>query len=130
VLLGVCVVAAARSQAPSAGDAAVDDRARLLRVQQQASGSLQREQRADVPSDERRRALEDAARHLETLGAEPPGSDLRSSSLPVEMRAELRRAARDLAAIRHTQGDRTPRSNERVDAGPLLALLERVRARL
>jgi hypothetical protein len=129
VLLGVCVVAAARSQAPSAGDAAVDDRARLLRVQQQASGSLQRAQRADVPSDERRRALEDAARHLETLGAEPPRSDLTAPALPVEMRAELRRAARDLA-VRLTQHQATPRPNERLDAGPLLALLERVRARL
>jgi hypothetical protein len=108
------------TQAPAAAD-----RARLLGLHRDAVRLLQRAARADIPANDVRHALLDAVQRLEALGAEP---ELRASEtaetpvLPPQLRAELRRAARDLAS--------RVDSSSRVDIAPVLALLERVRVQL
>ena len=129
------------SQAPAAAPGEVPDRARLLGLQREAVSLLKRATSGDLPVDEVRRGLLDAVKGLESLGAEP---DPRVSSgaagspgIPPALRAELRRAARDLAASAGP-GDVSPGrtaasgggSQPRLETGPLLALLERVRVQL
>jgi len=115
------------TQAPGAAPAQVPDRTRLLALQREAV-SLLRAARADAPIDDMRRALHDAGQRLEALGAEP---DPRAASeatggpgLAPALRAELRSAARELAAAGR------PDSQLRVDTSHFLALLERARAQL
>jgi hypothetical protein len=117
-----CTAVAVTSQAPSA-----PDRARLLSLHGEAVTLLKEAARADAPSDRVRRALADAGRRLEALGADPDASappDAASPRLAPEVRTELRRAARELAAAAQ------PGAGGRFDTGPVLALLERVRAQL
>lgn len=115
------------TQAPGADPSDVAGRGRLLQLQREAVSLLKRAARADAPSDETRPALVDAAKRLDALGAEPDtrvGADAGSSRLAPALRAELRLAARDLAAAsRHD-------AQSRVDTSPFLALLERVRVQL
>jgi enediyne biosynthesis protein E4 len=112
------------SQAP----AEAPNRARLLGLQREAVDRLKQAARQDASIDDRRRALLDAGRRLEALGAEP---DPRATSgapgaarLAPALRSELRRAANDLLAASR------PDSERRVDTGPFLALLERARVQL
>jgi enediyne biosynthesis protein E4 len=117
-----CTAVAVTSQAPSA-----PDRARLLALHGEAVTLLKEAARADVPSDQIRRALADAGCRLETLGSDPDASAARDAASPrlaPEVRAELRRAARELAAAAQ------PGAAPRFDTAPVLALLERVRAQL
>jgi len=121
--LGLCAVGAAMTQAPPDSN-----RARLMGIQREAVSLLKRAAQQDAAIDDVRRALVDAGQRLETLGAEP---DPRAASAPTgaprldpALRAELRRAARDLEAAS------APGSQRRVDTGPFLALLERARVQL
>ena len=132
-LYQLCVVAliagaavAARTQTPSA--IATGDRAPALRLQREAVSLLKQAGRADAPIDEVRRALLDAGQRLEALGAEPEprvASNSTAVRLGPEMLTELRRAAGELVVAASR-----PSSEIRLDVGPYLALLERVRAQL
>jgi hypothetical protein len=111
VALAVFAAVTLLAQAPA--DAT---RARLAAVQREAVAFINTASRADVPDEEVGRALLEAGRRFETLGAD--------SAIPLApaLRADLRRAADDLRASAATQ--------RRIDARPLLALLERVRIQL
>ena len=125
LVAGAAVVA--RTQTPSAIPAG--EPARPLRLQREAVSLLKQAGRADAPIDEVRRALLDAGQRLEALGAEPDPHAASTSTAVVglgpEMLAELRRAAGELVAAASR-----PSSERRLDVGPYLALLERVRAQL
>ena len=125
LIAGAAVVA--RTQTPSAIPAG--EPARPLRLQREAVSLLKQAGRADAPIDEVRRALLDAGQRLEALGAEPDPHAASTSTAVVglgpEMLAELRRAAGELVAAASR-----PSSERRLDVGPYLALLERVRAQL
>ncbi len=96
-------------------------------------GLLERAARSDAPGDEVRRALVDAGQRLEALGAEPdpPVASTGAGAPPLAptLRAELRRAARELAALAATETQSAP-SATRFDSRPFLVLLERARAQL
>jgi enediyne biosynthesis protein E4 len=125
--LAFCALGAAlasTTQAPA-------DRTRLLGLHREAVSLLKQASRPDVSSDDLRRALLDAGQRLEALGAEP--SERTATEFAPELRTELRRAARDLAAFATTQSGSAPARSSgeaRVDTGRFLALLERVRAQL
>jgi len=114
------------TQAPRTAPAEVDDRARLLTLQREAANLLKRAAQSDAPIDDKRRALLDAARRLEALGAEPsPRASSGATQAPPltpALRAELRRAADELGTLAATQTE--------VASAPFLALLERVGAQL
>ena len=122
--MGLCAAGAAMTQAPPE----VPNRARLLGLQREAVALLKKAAQQDAPIDDVRRALLDAGQRLESLGAEPdPGVKPEATAAPrlaPELRAEIRRAAQDLAAASR------PDSKRRVDTGPFLALLERARVQL
>jgi hypothetical protein len=120
-LLAGAVAAATQTPGPSP----VSERQRLLRLQREGVELLTRAGRAGVPAEEARRALEDAARRLEALGAEPGAGAQAVEAPPLapDLRAELRRTAAELARA-------STAAEGRVDAGPSLALLERARAQL
>jgi hypothetical protein len=106
------------------------ERTRLLQLQREAVTQLQQAARPGAPADQVRRALLNAGRSLEALGAEPE-SDTAQRTTPVPtsldppLRRELRRAASDLTAF--AAGD----TRGVVSAtGPVLALLEKARAQL
>jgi hypothetical protein len=133
---GASLVALAASLLLCAAGAAVTPQppevpagARLLALQREAVSLLDRAAQRDAAIDEVRRALLDAGRRLDALGAEPEsraGSEATPTlRLAPTLRTELRDAARKLAAIA-SQPDPQPR----VDTGPFLALLERARAQL
>jgi enediyne biosynthesis protein E4 len=112
---------------PVQGDA--QERTRLLELQRTAVAQLQQAVREGSPTDQVRRALRDASRSLEALGAEPdpgaaPGTPARRSLAP-SLRAELRRAASELTALASGDAQRVASST-----GPVLALLETVRSQL
>ncbi len=77
-----------------------------------------------------RRALLDAAQRFESLGAETePGvgtQGTKPSRITPEVRAELRRAATELATLAKSGANR----QSPLDAGPFLAVLERARAQI
>src|SRR5690242_18389352 len=103
-LVGLAVAGAARpqTQPPAAVTAPNPERTRLLQLQRDAVNLLTRA------------ALREAGQRLEALGADPaPGT---TSPLDAPLRAELRRAAKDIAGATNT--------------APYLALLERVRVQL
>jgi enediyne biosynthesis protein E4 len=113
-------------QSPNAAQAQTSNRTRLLDLQREAGALLQRVGQPDGSIDEARRALLDASQRLDALGAEPdrgPASNAEGPLAPA-LRAELRRAAGELAAASRTDKD------PRIATGPFLALLERVRAQL
>jgi hypothetical protein len=130
--LGLCAIGAATTQSPGRSPAAVPDRTRLLGLQREAVSLLNQAARADAPipgtDDEGRRAILDASQRFEALGAEPdPRVASEATSAPPlgpALRAELRVAARELAAASR------PDSQRHVDTVPFLALLERARAQL
>jgi enediyne biosynthesis protein E4 len=148
--VALCAVVAALAQAPGGVGNDVAARTRLLAVQREAVSLLERVARADTPRDEVRRALTVAGQRLDALAAEgdpqAASADRDAPLLAPALRAELRRAARELAAFaavgadtaasaspaeasRRRAGSQSD-SNERIDTGPFLALLERVRAQL
>src|SRR4051794_194107 len=98
-------------------------RARLLELQRAAVAQLQRATRDGAPAADVRRALRDAGRSLQLLGAEPdaPAKAVLSSSL----QGEVRRAASELTAL--ASGDVQHVASS---VTPVLALLEKVRAQL
>src|SRR5439155_3556697 len=106
---------------------------RLLKLQRDAVTQLQQAARRGAPLDQVRRALLDASRSLEALGA---GSDPDTAHTPApavpartrldpSLRSELRRAASELTAL--ASGDTR---GVRSATGPVLALLEKARAQL
>jgi hypothetical protein len=102
---------------------------RLLELQRAAAAQLQQALRDGAPTDEVRRALLDASRSLEALGAEPtpgtaPGTPAKTSLAP-SLRGELRRAASELTALASAEPQRVASSTR-----PILALLEKVRSQL
>jgi enediyne biosynthesis protein E4 len=127
-LLGLGAIGLATTQGPGTSQTDTTDRVRLLELQREAVRLVQQAARANASSDEVRRALRDAGLRLETLGAEPDPrvtpEGTKAPKLAPTVRAELRRAASELAAASQ------PGSERRADTGPLLALLERVRAQL
>jgi hypothetical protein len=110
VLIVCLAVVGLSGQVPS-------ERGRLIGLQREAAMLLARAARADASGDEVRQALLQASARLEALSAES------SSGLAPALRAELGRAARELAAL-----PAAPAS--RVDTAPFLALLERARVQL
>ena len=106
------------------------ERTRLLELQRDAVTQLQQAARPGAPADQVRRALLDASRSLDALGAGPdPGTAPqqrrhgRVSTRRCER--ELRRAASELTAL--ASGDTRAVASA---TGPVLALLEKVRAQL
>jgi len=119
----VVIALLAGGATPGAPQARPDgpDRAKLLQLRREAADRVERAGRSDVSPEDALRARQEAAERLSALGREPePGGA--ASPLAPELRAELRRAAQDLAA--------PPASGSRFDAAPYLALLERVRVKL
>jgi hypothetical protein len=133
--LGLCAIGPAATQSQVRSPAAIPDRTRLLGLQREAVSLLKQAARADAPNDDARRAVLEAGHRLEALGAEPdPEPDRGAASdaatkplIDPSLRADLRRAAAELAAFAKTQSN-APSS--RLDAGPFLALLEKVRNQL
>ena len=113
--IGVFMPAPAAQQAR----AEAEERTRLLKLQRDAVTQLQQASRAGTPADQVRRALLDASRNLETL-ARPA-----VTSLDAPLRRELGRAASDVAALASADAGRVAAA-----IGPVLALLEKVRAQL
>jgi enediyne biosynthesis protein E4 len=97
------------------------DRAKLLQLRHEAVDRVEQAGRSDVSREDALRARQEAAERLSALGREPEAGGAGSPLTP-ELRAELRRAAQDLAA--------PPPSGSRFDAASYLALLERVRVKL
>ncbi len=119
---GYAPSASARREKPPASAIAAD-RARVLELQREAVALLKRAAQPELSSEEVTRALHDAGRKLEALGAEPDASAASAANAPPAMapalRTELRRAGRELIG-----------ATQRVDVAPVLALLERARAQL
>jgi enediyne biosynthesis protein E4 len=128
-LLGLCAVSAAMTQTPPAATAQVADRTRLLGLHREAVILLMQAARADAPADKVRRALLDAGQRLDALGAEPdPRVKPEGANSPLlarDLRTDLRRAAREIAAFASR-----PATEARIDTGPYLAVLERARTQL
>jgi hypothetical protein len=137
---GLCAIAPA-AQLPERASAANTDPARLLELQREAVTFLQQASRSDTPTDELRQAALEAARRFEALGAEsesgvvPPSGSTRDQSpgtsamkrrLDPALRAELRRAAAELAAF----AAMTDASSTRLDTARLLSLLDKARDQL
>jgi enediyne biosynthesis protein E4 len=116
VLLALWAIGVETAQAP--------ERTRLLELHREAVSLLARAAKADTPADDVRTALRDTGQRFDALGAEPTGSP----AISADLRAALRAAARDVASFvaKHAQDPAPPR----LDAAPLLALLERVRIQL
>ena len=114
------VPAAVRSEAP--------ERTRLLALQRAAVARLQQAARDTASADDVRRALLDASRSLDALGAEPapvaPPGTPSAASLPPSLRGDLRRAAAELVALPGDARDIAAKT------APVLALLESVRAHI
>jgi enediyne biosynthesis protein E4 len=145
--VGLCTLGSARMQTPAATPAATGERARLATLQREAVFLLTQAARTDVSADDTRRELHKASERIEALGAAleqaeksglatpspaTPGSAAPGSAPPgaaapgsrVSLLPDLRRAARELAAASQTEGA------ARLDTGPYLALLERVRIQI
>ena len=110
--------------------AEAQERTRLLELQRDAVTQLQQAARPGAPADQVRRALLDASRSLEALGGGPdpdtaPATTPASTRLDPSLRGELRRAASELTAL--ASGDTRGVASA---TGPVLALLEKVRAQL
>jgi hypothetical protein len=106
------------------------DRTRLLDLQRQTVTQLQQAARSGAPADQVRRALLEASRGLDALGAGPdpgtaPPTTPGRTRLDPSLRAELGRAASALRAL--AAGDVRAVASA---TGPVLLLLENVRARL
>ena len=117
--------------------ATVSDRTRLLDLHREAVSLLNQAARADAAGDAVRRAALEAGHRFEALGAEPdpdsnpntqrPAASGATALIAPALRADLRRAAAELAAFAATPTDVT---SQRLDAAPFLGLLENVRNQL
>jgi hypothetical protein len=121
---------AATQQKPPVTSADAQERGRLLDLQRTAVNQLQQAAREGAPPEQVRRALVDASRSLEALGAEPPstaapGTTSVKPPIAAELRSDLRRAATELTALSGGDIQRVASST-----GPILALLEKVRTQL
>src|SRR3954462_7775002 len=131
-MLGILAIfapgASTRQAAPAASPVA-QERARLLELQRAAVGNLRQAGRSTATDDEIRRALRDASRDLDALGAESDRRDPTGSPpaalLPAPLRADLRRAATELTAV--ASGDM---QGVAAATTPILALLDKVRSQL
>ena len=133
-VLALCVAAAVvvlvpahrtSGQQPIASPPDKQARVRLVELHRAAVAQLEAA-RGGATVDEVARALRDASRSLDALGAEPdPPSTRQPPILAAQARADLRRAATDLRTL-------PPSDAERVAAAvrTTLALLEKIRARL
>jgi hypothetical protein len=109
------------------------ERTRLLALQRDAVTQLQQAARVGAPAEQVRRALLDASRGLEALGAGPDPDAANATtptgptatSLDPSLRRDLRRAASELAAL----ASRDTRDVASA-TGPVIALLEKARAQL
>ncbi|HEX7086049.1 MAG TPA: CRTAC1 family protein [Vicinamibacterales bacterium] len=100
------------------------ERVRLLSLQREAVSLIGRASRPGNPAGETRAAGEDAVTRIVALAAEPaPDADFR---LTQTLRDELRDAARRLERTLAAAAD----ADLRIEAAPLLALLERVRVQI
>ncbi len=127
VVLALWAVGPALNQRPIAAPQN-RDRAALLEAQRDAANLLHRATLVSASEADVRRAVLDAVARFEALGTEPDpqGADVATASrLTPALRAELRRAARELAAFAALAD-----VARRFDAGPFLALLERARIEL
>jgi hypothetical protein len=125
ITVGLCafVTVTALTNAQSAPQ--LSDRTKLLELHREAVSALSLVQpaaRADARPDDVRRALVEAGQRLEALGAEA-----NEPLLPPALRAELRRAAGELAELAAAQSSESP---VRFDSTGVLALLEKVRQQL
>jgi len=125
-MVAVGVATAAITQSPAGPPD--PERSRLLTLQREAVTLLKQAARGDATGEHIRRALRDAGQRFETLSAEPEppaASDSGSASRIVPaLRIELRDAARTLIDASRSS------AATRFNAGPFLALLERVRTHL
>jgi hypothetical protein len=128
--IGLSAVEPSTTQPPATGRSDHADRARLLGLHRDAVTLLKRAVRTDIPQDDIRRSLADAVQRIEALAAEPDAAAAAGTAaqgLAPELRAELRRAARDLAAAASAP---SAADRSKVDTGPVLALLERARVQI
>src|SRR3954470_8557769 len=131
-MLGILAIfapgASTRQAAPAASPVA-QERARLLELQRAAVGKLRQAGRSTATDDEIRRALRDASRDLEALGAESDRRDTTGSApaalLPAPLRADLRRAATELTAVASGDMQGVAAATARI-----LVLLEKVRSQI
>src|SRR5262245_40841122 len=120
----VCIPATSAQQAPPPD---AQERTRLLELQRTTVARLQLAARADATTDQVRRALVDASRNLEILGAPA------NARLDAPLRSEVRRAASDLAALAKLRVEDLARDDPQRIASAVasvLPLLEKVRAQL
>jgi hypothetical protein len=119
----------AARQTPATVRPDAPERTRLLELQRTAVSQLQQALRDAAPVDQVRRALLDASRSIDALGAEPapvtPPGTPSAASLPPALRGDLRRAASEIAALASGDAQRVASQT-----APVLALLEKVRAQL
>src|SRR4051812_44768155 len=106
------------------------DRSRLLELQRQAVTQLQQAARPRKPVEQVRRALLEASRNLDALGAAPapgaaPATTPSTTRFDPSLRDELRRAAATVRAL--ASGDVRAVASS---TAPVLALLEKVRAQI
>jgi len=112
--IGAFILPTTAAQQPEADP---QERTRLVKLQRDAVTQLQQATRAGVPADQLRRAVLAASRNLEGLST--------GTSFEPPLRDELRRAASSLTSL--ASGDTRGAASA---IGPVLALLEKVRARL
>src|SRR4029079_17693394 len=117
-------------QTAPAAPAAAQERARLLELQRAEVGHLRQAAREGAPADEVRRALSDASRDLDALGAEPAalppeGGSRMNPLLPAPLRSDLRRASADLTALALGTAQGSGAATARI-----LTLLDKVKSQL
>jgi hypothetical protein len=122
----IATVGPTRQAPPTPPSAADEGRVRLAALRREATTLLATGARPETPSEAKRAAWRDAADRLRTLGAEPAGGDAPTAASPLDadLRASLRRAADTVSAAAAATAD------ARLDAAPILSLLERARVRL
>jgi hypothetical protein len=131
ILVAAALSTPASMQVPASDAARAAERSRLIESLHDALSALKRAERADTSKDDVRRALHDAAKRLNTLGAEPapnapPDNAAKPLLLTSDLRAELRRAALQLTRLAETewylQGP--------INTAPYLAVVERARVQI
>jgi enediyne biosynthesis protein E4 len=119
--------AARQSPAPARSDS--PERARLIALHRTAVAQVDQAARDGATLDQVRRALREASRSIEALGAEPasaaPPATPSTAGLPASLRGDLRRAAAELTGLASGDGQGVSAKTR-----PVLALLEKVRAQL
>ena len=123
IALAATAGATRQTPAPAPAAAADGERLRLAGLRRDATTLLTRAARPDTAADVRRAALGDAADRLRALGAEPAAA-AGAAILDADLRKALRAAAETVSTAA------TAADGSRLDAAPILALLERARVRL